>query len=207
MHQARQQGRSPHARFRVTAALALITACACAAATPAATGDRIRAFRASADAHVSAATRTANYGRARRLTIDSRPLARTYLRFAVNGQSRDMKRLNLLLYSHTRAPLGYQVRLATRRWKERRITFENAPRPSSRFVSSGPLRARAWKAVDVTSLVGYVHEEVSLVLTTSGMRPISLSSRESGLHGPRLVVEYDDEPHKPDPSEEIALKS
>ena len=50
--------------------------------------------------------------------------------------------------------LGYQVRLATESWRERRITFDNAPRVSPRFVSSGRLRARAWKAVDITSLVG-----------------------------------------------------
>jgi hypothetical protein len=191
MHRGPQQGKSFRARFGGTAVLALIATAVGAAAIPASTTDRITAFRAKADAHVSAVARSANYGRARRLTVSSRPLTRAYVRFAVDGDGREMRRLNILLYSHTRAPLGYQVRLATRGWKERRITFENAPRPSSRFVSSGPLRARAWKAVDVTSLVGSVQEDVSFVLTTAGMRPITLSSRESWLHGPRLVIEYD----------------
>ena len=58
------------------------------------------------------------------------------------------------------------MRLATESWRERRITFENAPRVSPRFVSSGRLRARAWKAVDITSLVGENDDEVNLALTT-----------------------------------------
>jgi hypothetical protein len=177
------QDELPRGRLGVSVAVALVLAGVSVAAVPTVSSDRlpkIAAFRAKADAHVSVATRSANFGRGQRLT------------FAVRGDGEEMKRLNLLVYSHTRSQLGYQVRLATRRWNEREITFENAPRPSSRFVSSGPLRARAWKAVDVTSLVGSVDEQVSFVLTTVGMQAITLASRESGLHGPRLVVEYDD---------------
>lgn len=147
------------------------------------------AVRAEADAHVSAASREQNFGRLRRLTIDGRPVTRAYLRFDVSEVEEDVRRINLLVYSHTPSRIGYQVRLATRRFRERRVTFENAPRASSRFVASGRLRARRWKAVDVTSLLGAVPGEVSLVLTTAGPRAITISSRESGLTGPRLVVE------------------
>jgi hypothetical protein len=148
------------------------------------------AVRAEADAYVSAASREQNFGRLRRLTIDGRPLTRAYLRFDLSEVDQDVRRINLLLYSHTASLSGYQVRLATRRFRERRVTFENAPRASSRFVESGRLRARRWKAVDITSLLGGVPDEVSLVLTTAGSRAITISSRESGLTGPRLVVEY-----------------
>jgi hypothetical protein len=59
-------------------------------------------------------------------------------------------------------------------------------------MSSGPLRARAWKAVDVTSLVTGETGEVSLALTTVAPAGILFASRESGLKGPRLVVERTD---------------
>jgi hypothetical protein len=148
------------------------------------------AVRAEADAHVSAASRARNFGRMLRLTIDGRPVTRAYLRFVVAEADQDVRRINLLLYSHTASRIGYQVRLATRKFRERRVTFANAPRASSRFVASGRLRARRWKAVDITSLFGTVPEDVSLVLTTVGPNAISISSRESGIQGPRLVVEY-----------------
>jgi hypothetical protein len=148
------------------------------------------AVRAEADAHVSAASREQNFGRLRRLTIDGRPVTRAYLRFDLSEVDEDVRRINLLLYSHTASRIGYQVRLATRKFRERRVTFANAPRASSRFVVSGRLRARRWKAVDITSLLGAGRGEVSLVLTTAGPNAIAISSRESGITGPQLVVEY-----------------
>jgi hypothetical protein len=91
-----------------------------------------------------------------------------------------------------RSRLGSQIRLVDERFGERRITFANAPRASAEFVSSGPLRANAWKAVDVTSLVEGAGHYVGFVLTTPSARGAEFSSRETGLHGPRLVVERQD---------------
>lgn len=185
----------PWGRFSVGVVVAVAAAGVSVAALPAMSTGRepkITALRAKADAHVSAATREANFAHNRKLTVDGRPITRTYVRFSLNNVNAVVKRVNLLIYTHTSSRLGYQVRLATRRWTERRITFANAPRPSSRFVSSGQLRAGAWKAVDVTSLVGSIDSQVSLVLTTVGMRAITVASRESGLHGPRLVIEYEE---------------
>jgi hypothetical protein len=153
---------------------------------------RISAVRAYADAHVSVSAQNANYGKQRGLTVDARPLTRAYLRFDIDVKKGNVLRVNLLLYSRTRSQLGYQVRLATESWRERRITFDNAPRVSPRYVSSGRLRARAWKAVDITSLVGKDGDEVNLALTTVATAGIVFASRESGMTGPRLVVERDD---------------
>ena len=149
---------------------------------------------AKADAHVTAATRNANFGRVTRLTVDGKPVARSYVRFELENRGGKVRRINLLLYTHTRSRVGYQIRLVSTRWTERRITFENAPRVSRRYVSSGRVRARAWKAVDVTSLVGGdLDSNVSFALTTAGTRAIEVASRESGLRGPRLVIEREDE--------------
>jgi hypothetical protein len=124
-------------------------------------------------------------------------MTRAYLRFETDLEQGKVSRVNLLLYSRTRSQLGYQVRLVTEKWRERRITYENAPRISPRFMSSGPLRARAWKAVDITSLVAGEKGEVNLALTTVAPAGILFASRESGLTGPRLVVERDDDRGNP----------
>lgn len=138
---------------------------------------------------MSSSAQNANYGKQRTLTVDALPMTRAYLRFEIDLRNGNVSRVNLLLFSRTRSQLGYQVRLVSENWRERRITYDNAPRISSRFVSSGRLRARAWKAVDVTALVGDGDEEVNLALTTVAPAGIVFASRESGLTGPRLVVE------------------
>jgi hypothetical protein len=138
---------------------------------------------------VNASAENTNYGTQQGLTVDARPLTRAYVHFNINLRPGKVSRVNLLLYSRTRLRLGYQVRLVTENWRERFITYDNAPRISSRFVSSGPLRARAWKAVDITSLVGIEDNDVNLALTTVAPKGIVFASRETGLTGPRLVVE------------------
>jgi hypothetical protein len=77
-------------------------------------------------------------------------------------------------------------------WSERRITFANAPEASARFVGSGPLRKRAWKALDVTSLVSG-ERGITLVVTSESRKGVVFASRETGFHGPRLIVERHDE--------------
>lgn len=152
----------------------------------------IRAVRAKADAYVSGANPQTNFGRMQELKVDAAPRARTYLRFDANVKSGDVQRVNLLLWSRTKSRAGYQVRLAYDSWRERRITFANAPTFSPGYMASGPIKAHAWNAVDVTSLTDGVsggNESVNLALTTTSSKGLDLASRETGLHAPRLVVE------------------
>jgi hypothetical protein len=150
---------------------------------------KIRAVRAKADSFVSAASRTKNFGRQRELLVKASPPSRAYVRFNVDLSSGDIQHVTLLLFSRTRSQTGYQVRLAGGKWQERKITYDNAPHASSQFVSSGSVRARSWKAVDVTSLVLGESTGVSFALTTPSANGANFASRETGLHGPRLVVE------------------
>jgi len=151
-------------------------------------GPKIRAYRAKADASVSMATPTRNFGRARQLLVDASPTVRTYVRFDVDLTSSDVSHVSLLLYSRSRSRTGYRVQLVYGRWKERAINFANAPELMPSSVASGPLRAWSWKAVDVTSLsIG--ENGVSFALTTESSNAAVLTSRETGFHGPRLVVE------------------
>ena len=152
-------------------------------------------MRPKADAHVSAVNRTENFGRAHELKIDASPTLRTYVMFDVDLKSGhgEVKQVSLLLYSQTRSQAGYQIRFVAERWRERRITFANAPASSRNFVRSGPLRANTWQAVDVTSLVSDDHKYIGFVLTTVSPKGVGFASRETGLHGPRLVVEREDD--------------
>jgi hypothetical protein len=167
------------------------------AAVPASPADkqpRIRAMRAVADSYVTDSNRVANFGQTRHLRVDGLPLSRAYLRFQTKYLHRDdVKQVNLLVFSRSASRRGFRVRLVTTRWGEREITYENAPRLSTRFVASGPIRAKAWKAVDVTPLVDQQHQEVSFALTTAAPGGVELASRESGLTGPRIVVELENQ--------------
>ena len=157
---------------------------------------RIRAVRAKADAFVSGANEARNFGSSRDLRLDASPTFRAFVRFKVDVNSGDVQRINLLLYSRTRSRAGLQVRVVDEPWRERQITYLNAPSLSPGFVMSGRLKARAWTAVDVTSIVEEASgggDYVSFALTTRSRNAVELASRETGLHGPRLVVERDGE--------------
>jgi hypothetical protein len=132
--------------------------------------------------------RTKNFGEARELRLDSSPTLRAYVRFDTSLPSDKVEHVTLLVYSRARSRAGFRVRLVTESWRERGITFGNAPPAGGSFVASGPVRS-AWNAVDVTSLVAYDEKSVSLVLATPSPRGLELASRETGLHGPRLVIE------------------
>jgi hypothetical protein len=183
--------------FLVASFVALVFAAICAQALPGAEFDReppIRAVRANADAFVSGTNMAKNFGGARDLRLDASPTFRAFVRFNVDVSSGDVQRINLLLYSRTRSKIGLQIRLVEEPWRERQITFLNAPSLSPNFVMSRRLKAGAWTAVDVTSIVEEANSGenfVSFALTTRSRNAVELASRETGLHGPRLVVERD----------------
>jgi hypothetical protein len=173
----------------VVALLAAALSVAAASARSSPKQPKIRALRAVADAYVTAASRSANFGRMRALRVDRVPVTRAYVRFEGRYLKGDVKRINLLVYSRTASRVGFRVRVVSGRWLEGGITYANAPQLPTRFIASGPLRRMAWKAIDVTKIVGGEDDEVSLALTTVAPGGLELGSRESGLTGPRLVIE------------------
>ncbi len=152
-------------------------------------GPKIRAVRPKADAFVSQAARTQNFGHARLLKVDSSPTMRTYVTFRVDLDDDDVQQVSLLLYSRTKSRVGYRIRLIDERFRENRITFANAPELSGGSAASGPLRARAWKAVDVTALAVGEDDYVGFALTSGSAKGVEFASRETGLRGPRLIVQ------------------
>jgi hypothetical protein len=150
---------------------------------------RIRAVRAKADAFVSAERRAQNFGKGQMLLVDTSPERRAFLRFDADLRSGNIKHVSLLVYSHRASATGYEIRLVETPWNERKVTYANAPALSPGFVMSGRLKAKSWKAVDVTSLIGYDERTINFALTTRSHRTLQIASRETKMHGPRLVVE------------------
>jgi hypothetical protein len=148
----------------------------------------LRAFRAVADTYVSAAQPDRNFGGAQLLRTDGSPKQTVYLKFRLRPLKGEITSVTLLLHAQTGARASYQVRRVYRNeWRERRMTFANAPRLSLRYASSKPVQRGAWSAVDVTSFVTGDASWVSLAVTTRSPAGLVFASRESN-QGPRLVV-------------------
>jgi hypothetical protein len=172
-----------------------LVACATLASAGAASGatappkdpSAIRAFRAHADTYVSAAQPETNFGASRLLRADAAPQARTFLRFRLRQLPDDIESVTLLLHARTGTRASFDVRrVGEDHWRERQLTYANAPRLSLRYASSKPVRRGAWSAVDVTSFVSG-GGDVDLAITTRNRLGITFASRESE-QGPRLVV-------------------
>jgi hypothetical protein len=137
---------------------------------------------------VSAAEPNKNFGRTTALRADGSPQTTVYLRFRVKMLRGDITDVTLLLHAQAGGRTSYQVRRVREdEWRERRLTYENAPRLSLRYASSKPVRRGAWSAVDVTPFVADDDELVSLAITTRSALGVVFASRES-RRGPRLVV-------------------
>lgn len=148
----------------------------------------IRAFSPVADTYVTAARPETNFGSSRLLRADGAPRQTVFLRFRLRKLKGEISGVTLLLRAQSEARASYQVRrVYFDAWRERSLTFENAPRLSLRYVSSKPVRQGIWSAVDVTSFITDDDDVVSLAVTTTSPRGVVFQSRESN-HGPRLVV-------------------
>jgi hypothetical protein len=114
-----------------------------------------------------------------------------YLRFNLRKLSGEITSVTLLLHPTTAARRGFAVRrVYENAWRERRLTYANAPRPSPRYTAAKPVRRGDWSAIDVTPFVTG-GGELSLAVTTGAAQVLSFGSRES-THGPRLVVRTDE---------------
>jgi phosphatidylinositol-3-phosphatase len=155
-------------------------------------------FKAAADAYVSSASPSANFGSETQLEVDLAPassngdVAHTYLRFDVDGLSGVVSRATLRLYALSGDKGGIDVRgVADNSWLEPELTWDNAPTPASSIEgSSGSFDAHEWVSIDVTPLVSG-NGPVSIELeSTSTMPPTEFASRESGENlAPQLIVE------------------
>lgn len=174
----------------------LATVAAAAGATSGASAAKpplaqFRVFKPVADTYVTAARPRANFGRSPVLRVDGSPETTAYLRFAPKKLRGKITSVTLLLHSSASGRATYAVRrVDDDKWRERGLTYANAPEHSLRYASSRAVARGVWTAVDVTSFMEKGGgDAVSLALTTRGTHALAFGSRES-RYGPRLVVRF-----------------
>ena len=118
-------------------------------------------------------------------------MLRTYVLFHVDLRSGDVMQINLLLYSRTGSRSAIRCGSSTSASGSAASRSPNAPQLSTHFVTSGPLRANAWKQ-STSRPVDDSQRYVGFALTTASPKGVEFASRETGLHGPRLIVERED---------------
>ena len=154
----------------------------------------IRAFSPEADTYVSEAAPETNFGRSLLLRACGSPQTTTYLRFRLKKLPKHVTSVILLLHARAGERTVYAIRRADATgWRERQLTYANAPRPSMRYAAAKVLRHGAWSAVDVTQIVDG-RTRVTLAITTRSHNCVAFYSRESKL-GPRLVVRAGEKPN------------
>jgi acid phosphatase type 7 len=159
-------------------------------ALPDATATTVTArFSPSADAYVSQARPTTNFGSARELLAGGTPkVRRSYLRFEAANLSGPVAKATVRLYSNDTSQTGFEVRaVPDSGWDEQTITYANAPPPGPVVASAPQVAADGFTSVDVTGLVAG-EGVVNLAVTTADSR-LRLASRESGELAPQLIIE------------------
>ena len=149
-------------------------------------------FTAVADAYVSSARPSRNFGTQTRLEIDGSPIVNTYLRFNVQGLTGSVVRATLEVYKvgsiSRKIGAGHDVwSVADTTWDETSITYRNAPAMGARIDSSGAFMASTWTAIDVTRVVRG-NGPLALAMVGRSATQLSYRSRETST-APRLVVQ------------------
>ena len=148
-----------------------------------------------ADATVKQARPRMNFGRAQALSVGARPRAVSYVRFDRSRVVGTITQAVLRLYAWTSSRRGYRVHaVAGRTWRERTITYRNAPPRSRRSAASGAVTRRSWTSVDVTGLLQQT-DAPTVALTTPGVARLRFASRDARARlRPRLVVRVESPP-------------
>ena len=151
------------------------------------TGSQVYTFTSAADSYVLAARPDTNFGRSVKLQADGAPVARSYLRFNLQGITDPVVNAQLLLHAGNGSSTGFQVNAVDDNgWTENGITYANAPAPGALVANSGAFMRDTWKAVDVTALVRG-SGPVNLALTVLNPTAIVFGSNQ-GANAPMLVV-------------------
>ena len=146
-------------------------------------------FTPVADAYVKAANPATNYGTATTLRTDASPIVRSYLRFNVQGLNTSIKRVTLRIFANSNSNTGYIVSsVADNTWTESAINYNNSPSVGGPLGSSGGVTGGTWATIDITTHITG-NGTYNLALTSTSSTEISLSSRESVVNAPQLIVE------------------
>jgi len=147
-------------------------------------------FIAEADAHVSEANPSTNYGNSTTLQVNgaSNPQVESFVRFTVTGILGSIQAVRLRVYDTTNATNNGPAVYATgTSWAETGITWTTRPgRLSGALDNKGSLSTNTWVEYDVTSQV-HGNGTFSFVLAADSADGATFSSRQ-GSQPPQLVI-------------------
>jgi hypothetical protein len=150
-------------------------------------GSHVYTYTSAADSYVMAAHPDTNFGQSLNLKADGAPVARSYLRFDLQGLNDPVVKAQLLLHTASGSSTGFQVNAVDdNTWTENSITYANAPAPGALVANSGPFAIGTWKAVDVTALV-HGNGAVNLALTSINPTGMVFGGNQ-GVDAPMLVI-------------------
>ena len=150
-------------------------------------GSQTYTFTSVADSYVLATHPNTNFGQSVKLQADGAPVARSYLRFNLQGIADPIMSAQLYLHANSGSSTGFQVNAVDDgSWTENDITYANAPAPGALVANSGAFAIDTWKIVDVTSLV-HGSGDVNLALTVLNPTGMVFGSNQSAF-APMLVV-------------------
>ena len=152
-------------------------------ATPVA---RTFTFTAIADSYVLSSQSNAKYGTSKTLRVDLSPIARTYLRFNVQGLVDPVTSATLYVYATSTSSSGYQVAESDNSWTEAGLTYNNAPAVGPPMSSSGAIGKNTWTMAAIPILI-VKNGPVNLAMVTNQDIDMRFVSRE-GSQKPKLVV-------------------
>ncbi|MBT2514121.1 phytase [Arthrobacter sp. ISL-30] len=148
----------------------------------------------TADAYVSSAAQTTNYGTAPKLVVDNSPVENAYLKFDLSGLAgKTIVSAKLQLRATTSGSTGTQnVRLVTEdMWTESGLTYSTRPTLGSSVLGSvGPVTVNTNYEVPLSAsaLQGEVGGILSLGINTTSSDGADFGSRETTTP-PRLVLQ------------------
>ncbi len=96
----------------------------------------------TADAYVSAAAPTTNYGSATTLTVGSSPVYHSYLLFSISGLTGTVTSAELILHADTAGSGVALHQSQSTTWSESTITYANAPTFGSLLTRDGQFQFR-----------------------------------------------------------------
>ena len=150
-------------------------------------GPQVFTYTNAADSYVLATRPNTNFGQSLKLEADGAPVARSYLRFDLQGLTDPVVKAQLLLHTGSGSSTGFQVNAVNDgSWTEDSITYANAPAPGALIANSGPFAIDSWQAVDITSLV-HGNGAVNLALTSINPTGMVFGGNQS-MDAPMLVV-------------------
>ena len=146
-------------------------------------------FLPIADSYVSSTYPGTNYGKSTVLRVDNSPTTRSYLRFNVSGLgSQTVTRARLVIHANSSSSQGLAVKtVSNTTWVETTIKYNNAPAMGNTLSSVTSVTGGTWIELDVTNLV-VMDKIYSFGIITPGSTSINLSSRETGVKSPYLII-------------------